>query len=69
MIARPRFRPLQRFLDRDLLEQSVAERLAKAMIAACFLCLAIWLAVSLAKVRSFCTTSHSLMSVIPPFII
>jgi hypothetical protein len=44
--ARPSFRPLQRFLDRDLLEQSVAERLAKAAIAACFLWLAIWWALS-----------------------
>ena len=46
MIAHPSFRSLRRFLDRDLLEQSVAERLAKAMIAACFLWLAIWWAVS-----------------------
>ena len=46
VIDRPSFLQLRRFLDRDLLEQSVAERLAKAVIAACFLWLAIWWAVS-----------------------
>jgi hypothetical protein len=46
VIARPSLRPLRRFLDRDLLEQSVAERLAKAVLAACFLWLAIWWALS-----------------------
>jgi hypothetical protein len=46
VIARPSFRPLRRFLDRDLLEQSVAERLAKAAIAAGFLWLAIWWALA-----------------------
>jgi hypothetical protein len=46
VIAHPGFRPLRRFLDRDLLEQSVAERLAKAVIAAGFLWLAIWWALS-----------------------
>jgi hypothetical protein len=46
VIAHPSFRPLRRFLDRDLLEQSVAERLAKAVIAAGFLWLAIWWALS-----------------------
>jgi hypothetical protein len=46
VIARPSFRPLRRFLDRDLLEQSVVERLVKAVIVAGFLWLAIWWALS-----------------------
>ena len=46
VIARPGFRPLRSFLDRDLLEQSVGERLVKAVIAAGFLWLAIWWALS-----------------------
>ena len=46
VIARPSFRRLGSFLDRDLLEQSVVERLVKAAIAACFLWLAIWWALS-----------------------
>jgi hypothetical protein len=46
VIARPSFRALRSFVERDLLEQSVAERLAKAAIAACFLWLAIWWALS-----------------------
>jgi hypothetical protein len=45
---RPRlgFRPVRAFLQRGLLEQSVAERLARAAIAAGFLWLAIWWALS-----------------------
>jgi hypothetical protein len=46
VITRPGFRPLRSLLDRDLLEQSVAERLVKAAIAAGFLWLAIWWALS-----------------------
>ena len=46
VIARPSFRPPRSFLDRDLLEQSVGERLVKAVIAASFLWLAIWWALS-----------------------
>jgi hypothetical protein len=46
VIARPSFRPLRSFFDRDLLEQSVGERLVKAVIAAGFLWLAIWWALS-----------------------
>jgi hypothetical protein len=46
VIARPSFRALRSFLDRDLLEQSVAERIVKALIAAGFLWLAIWWALS-----------------------
>ena len=46
MIARLSFRPLWSFLDRDLIEQSVGERLVKAVIAAGFLWLAIWWALS-----------------------
>ena len=42
VITRPSFRPLRSFFDRDLLEQSVGERLVKALIAAGFLWLAIW---------------------------
>jgi hypothetical protein len=42
VIVRPSLRALRSFVDRDLLEQSIAERLAKAVIAACFLWLAIW---------------------------
>jgi hypothetical protein len=43
---RPRLRPLRGFLQRGLLEQSVAERLVKAAIAAGLLWLAIWWALS-----------------------
>ncbi len=46
VIARPSFRPLRGFLQRGLLEQSVAERLVKATIATIFLWLAIWWALS-----------------------
>jgi hypothetical protein len=46
VIARPSFRALRSFLDRDLLEQSVAERLVKALIVAGFLWLAIWWALA-----------------------
>jgi hypothetical protein len=46
VIARPSFRPFRSFLDRDLLEQSVGERVVKAVIAAGFLWLAIWWALS-----------------------
>ena len=46
MIARLSFRPLRSFLDRDLIEQSVGERLVKAVIAAGFLWLAIWWALT-----------------------
>jgi hypothetical protein len=42
VIARPGFRPLRISLHRGLLEQSVAERLAKAAVAAALLWLAIW---------------------------
>lgn len=42
VIARPGLCPLRSFFDRDLLEQSVGERLVKAAIAAGFLWLAIW---------------------------
>jgi hypothetical protein len=40
------FRPFRGFLQHDLLEQSVAERLAWAAIAAGLLWLAIWWALS-----------------------
>jgi hypothetical protein len=40
------FRPFPSFLQRGLLEQSVAERLAWAVIAAALLWLAIWWALS-----------------------
>jgi hypothetical protein len=40
------FPPLPSFLQRGLLEQSVAERLAWAVIAAALLWLAIWWALS-----------------------
>jgi hypothetical protein len=46
VIARPGFRPILSSLHRGLLEQSVAERLAKAAIAAVLLWLAIWWALS-----------------------
>ena len=46
VIARPRFRPLGGLLQRGLIEQSVAERLAWAAIAAALLWLAIWWALS-----------------------
>jgi hypothetical protein len=46
VIVRPSFRPLRGSLQRGLLEQSVAERLAKAAIAAGLLWLAIWWALS-----------------------
>jgi hypothetical protein len=46
MIARPSFRPLRGLFQHDLLEQSVAERLAWAAIAAGLLWLAIWWALS-----------------------
>ena len=46
VIARPGFRPLRISLHRGLLEQSVAERLAKAAIAVALLWLAIWWALS-----------------------
>jgi hypothetical protein len=46
VIARPSFRPFRGFLQHDLLEQSVAERLAWAAIAAGLLWLAIWWALS-----------------------
>jgi hypothetical protein len=42
MIAGPSLRPLRGFFRRGLLEQSVAERLAWAAIAAILLWLAIW---------------------------
>jgi hypothetical protein len=42
----PSFQPLASFLQRGLLEQSIAERLAKAIIAIGFLWLAIWWALS-----------------------
>jgi hypothetical protein len=42
VIARPSFQPLASFLQRGLLEQSVVERLALALIAAGLLWLAIW---------------------------
>jgi len=46
VIARPGFRPLPGFLQCSLLEQSVAEPLAKVGIATVFLWLAIWWALS-----------------------
>jgi len=46
VITRPGFRPLRVSLQRDLLEQSVAERLAKAAIVVALLWLAIWWALS-----------------------
>ena len=46
VIVRPGLRPLRSFFDRRLLEQSVGERLVKAGIAAGFLWLAIWWALS-----------------------
>ena len=46
MIVGPSVRPLRGFLHRGLLEQSVAERLARAAIAAGLLWLAIWWALS-----------------------
>jgi hypothetical protein len=52
VIARPSFRPrlgfrpVRVFLQRGLLEQSVAERLVWAAIASCLLWLAIWWALS-----------------------
>lgn len=46
VIARPGFRPLRGFARRGLLEQSVVERLAWAVIAAALLWLAIWWALS-----------------------
>ena len=46
VIARPSFRPVRGFLQRGLLEQSVAERLVKAAIASGLLWLAIWWALS-----------------------
>jgi hypothetical protein len=46
VIARPSLRPVRSFLQRGLLEQSVAERLGWAAIAAGLLWLAIWWALS-----------------------
>ena len=46
MIARRGFRLLRISLHRGLLEQSVAERLAKAAVAVVLLWLAIWWALS-----------------------
>jgi len=46
VITRPGFHPLRVSLQRDLLEQSVAERLAKAAIVVALLWLAIWWALS-----------------------
>ena len=46
VIARLSFHPIRGFLQRGLLEQSVAERLVKAAIAAALLWLAIWWALS-----------------------
>jgi hypothetical protein len=46
VIARPGFRSLRISLQRGLLEQSIAERLAWAAIAAGLLWLAIWWALS-----------------------
>jgi hypothetical protein len=46
VIGGPNFRFFRGVLDRDLLEQSVAERLALAVIAAGCLWLAIWWALS-----------------------
>jgi hypothetical protein len=46
VIVRPSFRPFRGFLQHDLLEQSVAERLAWAAIATGLLWLAIWWALS-----------------------
>ena len=46
MIGPPSFRSVRGILDRDLLEQSVAERLVMAIIAAGCLWLAIWWALS-----------------------
>jgi len=46
VIARPGFRPLRGGLQCSLLEQSVAEPLAKVGIATVFLWLAIWWALS-----------------------
>jgi|GEM_PF-6569207 len=46
MIVGPSVRTLRGFLHRGLLEQSVAERLARAAIAAGLLWLAIWWALS-----------------------
>jgi len=44
--ARTSFRPFRGFLQRGLLEQSIAERLVWAAIAAGLLWLAIWWALS-----------------------
>lgn len=44
--ARPIFGRLRGVLERDLLEQSAAERLVKALLAAGLLWLAIWWALS-----------------------
>jgi hypothetical protein len=46
MIAQPSLHPLGGFLRRGLLEQSVAQRLAWAVVAAALLWLAIWWALS-----------------------
>jgi hypothetical protein len=46
MIARPILGRLRGFFERDLIEQSVTERLAKAAFAAGLLWLAIWWALS-----------------------
>ena len=46
MIARPRLHPFRDFVQRRLLEQSVAERLTWAVIATALLWLAIWWALS-----------------------
>ena len=46
VIARPRLHSFRGFLRRGLLEQSVAERLVRAAIAAGFLWLAIWWALT-----------------------
>jgi hypothetical protein len=42
VIVRLSFRPLRGFFQRGLIEQSIAERLVKAAIAAGLLWLAIW---------------------------
>ena len=46
MIARPILHRLRAVLERDLIEQSVAQRLTKAAFAACLLWLAIWWALA-----------------------
>jgi hypothetical protein len=46
MIAPPILHRLRAVLERDLIEQSVAQRLTKAAFAACLLWLAIWWALA-----------------------